>query len=162
MGDRVAMVLRAIRLLDGVMGHPCRRSRLFETEPRLDLDQPPFVNAVVQARWSGGSAELLAELQTLETTLGRSRQIARPKGPRCIDLDLLLFGTSVIDTSDLVVPHPGIASRRFVLQPLAELASSLAHPQLGLSIGTLLAQCPDQGWVHEIDPRTQDMERTVA
>jgi 2-amino-4-hydroxy-6-hydroxymethyldihydropteridine diphosphokinase len=158
----MAMLARAVVRLQGVLQPPLRLSRLFETQARLDLDQPPFVNAVVAGRFAGSPGRLLSLLQDIETELGRVRQADRPKGPRTIDLDLLFFGDVVVQEPTLVVPHPGIESRRFVLEPLADLAPEFVHPVRGLSVRALLALCPDQGWVREIDASDRTMERTVA
>jgi 2-amino-4-hydroxy-6-hydroxymethyldihydropteridine diphosphokinase len=86
--------------------------------------------------------QLLHRIQQIEREMGRKRVIA--KGPRNIDIDMLFFGSSVINTSRLQLPHPGIPERRFVLEPLAELAPTLRHPVSRKTIQDLLAVAPDQ------------------
>lgn len=85
---------------------------------------------------------LLQRIQRIEHEMGRKRVIA--KGPRTIDIDILLYGRSVVDTQQLRIPHPGMAERRFVLEPLAELAPTLRHPVTGKTVREMLAAAPDQ------------------
>jgi 2-amino-4-hydroxy-6-hydroxymethyldihydropteridine diphosphokinase len=144
LGDRAANLRRAAMALRALLG-PLRASRVYETAPRLDLDQPPFLNAVVEARASFPPEALLNLLLGVEATLGRQRDLARPKGPRVIDLDLLLYGDHLQQSDRLTLPHPGLAHRRFVLAPLRELAPALAPPGLGATIDALWARCDDDG-----------------
>jgi 2-amino-4-hydroxy-6-hydroxymethyldihydropteridine diphosphokinase len=85
---------------------------------------------------------LLQALREIEAQMGSKKQIA--KGPRLIDMDILLFGNEVIDTPDLQIPHPRMHLRRFVLQPLSEIAPNARHPQSGLTVSELLARTPDK------------------
>ena len=103
------------------------RSSLYRSRPFGPVEQPDFVNAVAGLLTTLSPAALLAELQALETRLGRERPAVR-WGPRRIDLDLLVHGTSRLDEPGLALPHPGIADRAFVLVPLAEIAADLAVP----------------------------------
>jgi 2-amino-4-hydroxy-6-hydroxymethyldihydropteridine diphosphokinase len=107
-----------------------------ETEPFGVTDQPRFLNQVVAGRWAGSPKTLLDAIKAAEKRVGR--EPGRRWGPRVADADILLFGDLVLNEPELVIPHPGIAERRFVLEPLAELAPELRHPVLGRSIGDLL------------------------
>ena len=103
-------------------------SSLYSTVPRDDINQPVFVNAVIQGQTDLSPGSLLKVLQAIEEDSGRIRDKARPKGPRTLDLDLLFFGKRIINLSDLTVPHPRIKERKFVLVPLLELCRDLRDP----------------------------------
>jgi len=109
--------------IDGVSG-------LYRSEPLGGIEQPAFLNGVVGVRTALAPAALLAALKTIEAALGRKETAVR-WGPRKIDLDLLVFDDVRLDAPDLVIPHPGIGGRNFVLLPLRELAPDLAVPGLG-------------------------------
>ncbi len=150
LGDRAANMERAIAALPEAGVHVLRRSSLYATEP-VDLPcQPWFLNCVVEAETSLMPRQLLHATQGIERSLGRRKLIAR--GPRVIDLDILLYGTSVIRTTELEVPHPRMAERRFVLVPLAELAPGLRHPALGATIADLLGAARDTSQVRVWTP----------
>jgi 2-amino-4-hydroxy-6-hydroxymethyldihydropteridine diphosphokinase len=121
---------------------PTRASSLWRSEPLGDPAQPWYVNAVVELETSGDPHALLAKLRALERAAGRPD--ARPKNsPRVLDLDLLLFGDTVLTSDELTLPHPGLARRRFVLTPLAELAPSLVPPGESRSVAALLRDLDD-------------------
>jgi len=137
-GNRRENLDRAVELL---AGHPAMRlrakSRWHETRPiGGPADQRPFLNGAALVETSLSAADLLGALQQIETELGRRR--AERWGPRRIDLDLLLYGDLVLKTPSLVLPHPRMAWRRFVLEPAAEIAASMVHPPTGWTIGRLL------------------------
>lgn len=119
------------------------RSALWESPPMGPIEQPDFVNAVAGVLTRLSPQAMLVELKLLEEKLGRERPIAR-WGPRRIDFDLLVLGSSVIDDPELVLPHSGIAERPFVLLPLAEIAPDLQVPGIG-KVRQLLEQLDTSG-----------------
>lgn len=127
----------AIHRLDD-LGTVTAVSRFHETEPVGYTQQPRFLNAVALLETDISPRDLLSGLLAIEHSMGRDRASAPPKGPRIIDLDLLLYGSLVIDDAGLTLPHPSLHERRFVLAPLAEVAPDWKHPTLELSIQQLL------------------------
>jgi 2-amino-4-hydroxy-6-hydroxymethyldihydropteridine diphosphokinase len=149
LGHREATLDEALRLLDE-RGLGVRRvSSLYLTEPVGGPPQDWFVNAVAAGVTSLGAAELLEACLGVERALGRVRQARN--GPRTLDLDLLLYGEATIERPGLVVPHPRLHERRFVLVPLAEIAPGLRHPRLGLTAAELRDRCPDPSRVVRLD-----------
>lgn len=136
LGDRERMLGEALRLLQAPDLRVTRISPVYQTEPQDVKGQPWFLNLVAETETDLFPRQLLARIQKIEKQLGRKR--GAPKGPRTIDIDILLFGSSVIDAPDLVVPHPLMTERRFVLQPLADLAAELRHPVLRRTVRELL------------------------
>ena len=143
LGDRERHLQRAVECLDSAGLQVLRISSVFETDPVDKLDQPRFLNAVVEARTTLLPRQLLARTSKLERRLGRKRLVN--KGPRTIDIDILLYGGAIVNTHDLTLPHPRMAERRFVLEPLAELAPGLRHPVTRRTIAELLASTMSQG-----------------
>ena len=125
-GDREANLREAMRSLEAEGIHVRRESSLYETEPQDLRDQPLFLNCVVEVDTELFPKLLLTRVKRIEKSLGRKRTVA--KGPRTIDIDILLYGSFVIQTAELEIPHPRMSERRFVLEPLAELAPDLRHP----------------------------------
>lgn len=121
------------------------RSSLYRTEPVGIANQPPFVNAAVTLTTDLDAEVLLDFLLAVERRYGRDRASGAPNGPRTLDLDLLLLEDRVVNSPRLTLPHPALASRRFVLGPLCEIAPNLRHPILGKSMAELLAALPDEG-----------------
>jgi 2-amino-4-hydroxy-6-hydroxymethyldihydropteridine diphosphokinase len=128
LGDREDHLRRAIEGLDCEQITVKQRSSVYETEPQELAQQPWFLNMVLECETRLFPLQLLSFLQRLEHDLGRVRAGAVRKGPRIIDIDILLFGQTVIGTSKLAVPHPRMFDRRFVLEPLIEIAPGLRHP----------------------------------
>jgi len=140
LGDREATILRALaRLQDDRDLRVVRVSTLRETEPVGYLEQPQFLNGVVELATELPARDLLTRLLAIERELGRTREDGPPLGPRTIDLDLLLHGDEVIAQAGLQIPHPRMHERRFVLEPLAEVAPGLVVPGHG-PVETLVAE----------------------
>ncbi len=126
-----------------------RTSSIYETEPVGDRNQDWFLNVVWEIETTLPPEELLSRCLCLEEAFGRQRPYAG--APRTLDLDILLYGDRIIRRSGLEIPHPRMAQRRFVLEPLAELAPDLVHPVLLKTIQSLRAECPDQSTVRAYD-----------
>lgn len=142
LGDRETHLNQALERLEAAGIHILRRSSIYETEPRDLLDQPWFLNLVVEVETELFPRLLLARIQAIELGMGRKREVS--KGPRTIDIDILLYGAFVIDTRELQVPHPRMSERRFVLEPLAEIAPDLSHPVNGKSVREMLSETQAQ------------------
>ena len=134
LGDRRANLTAAVTGLPPA-ARVLRASSIYQTQPWGYLEQPAFLNQVLEVETCLAPVDLLAALKRLEASLGR--QATFRYGPRLIDLDILLYDQLVLDQPDLVIPHPQLAQRAFVLVPLAELAPDLLHPRLGVSMAEL-------------------------
>jgi len=144
-GDREKNLRAAIAKLSE-LGEIAAVSSFYETEPVDFTAQPWFLNCAVAIRTKLMPELFLSKIQMFEQQLGRRR--IRPKGPRNIDIDILLFDDSVISTPELQIPHPAMHERRFVLEPLAEIAPELQHPVLKKTVRELLQTLPrDTGQV---------------
>ena len=144
-GDREANLRQAVRRLTEAAIRVSKLSSFYETEPLDYLEQPWFLNAVLEAQTELTPAQLLATLRQVESQMGSKKPF--PKGPRLIDLDILLYGDQTINSPDLQVPHPRMLQRNFVLVPLAEIAPSLRHPSWPASVTELLSCSPDRSLV---------------
>jgi 2-amino-4-hydroxy-6-hydroxymethyldihydropteridine diphosphokinase len=142
LGDRARSIEAALQLLGAADLTVVRRSSLYETEPRDYADQPWFLNMVAEIETTLPSDGLLARVREVESLLGRQRAI--DKGPRTVDIDILTFGDSVVASPDLQIPHPRMAQRRFVLEPLAELVPELPLGPEGTTVRELLPLLTDQ------------------
>jgi 2-amino-4-hydroxy-6-hydroxymethyldihydropteridine diphosphokinase len=142
LGDRRANLNDAIERLKAPDLRVLRASSIYETEPRDLPDQPWFLNQVIEIETDLFPMQLLTRLQKIERAMGRQRTVA--KGPRIIDLDILQFSDAQIHTSRLEIPHPRMTERRFVLEPLAELAPDLRHPKTKATVREMLARVADQ------------------
>jgi len=144
LGNRAEALSSAISHLSS-LGRVVARSSLYETEPVGYHDQPAFLNAVVALETQAEPQPLLRGLLAIERQLGRDRSHSPLKGPRILDLDLLLMGDRIVAAEELSLPHPALAQRRFVLAPLAEIAPDLRHPKTNQTMADLLALLPDEG-----------------
>ncbi len=132
---------KAARLLGRSGVEIIRASSVYRTEPVDRPDQPWFLNQVLEVRAALDPPPLLRLVLSIEAEMGRVR--TGPKGPRTIDVDILLSGRLIVETADLTIPHPKMTKRNFVLVPLAEIAPEAVHPVLKMSIRELLQVCRD-------------------
>jgi 2-amino-4-hydroxy-6-hydroxymethyldihydropteridine diphosphokinase len=150
LGEREAQIERALRSL-ATRGTSIRsRSSLYLTEPVGGPPQGSFLNAAAELDTDLSPEALLEACLSVERAMGRVRTVK--DGPRTIDLDLLLYGAERRDAGGLVLPHPRMHLRRFVLVPLAEIAPAAVHPVFGLTVSELLARCPDRSAVRPFAP----------
>jgi 2-amino-4-hydroxy-6-hydroxymethyldihydropteridine diphosphokinase len=138
-GDRVAHLRDAIARLESI-GRVVSVSSFYETEPVEVTDQPWFLNCAVGLETALTAEQLMAELLQIEQEMGRRR--IQKKGPRTIDIDILLFDDLILDSPDVTIPHPAMQKRRFVLEPLAEIAAEARHPGIKKTIRELLEELP--------------------
>jgi len=143
-GDSPDILRRAVAELSALFSKS-RVSSFFVTRPRDDVDQPDFVNAVFSGVTDKRALEVLRIVQILEEKFGRRRDPDRPKGPRTLDIDILLYGSLRVHSPDLEIPHPRMRERKFVLVPLLELDPLLREPETGIYYGDYAAKLEDQG-----------------
>ncbi len=139
-GDREAQLHETVALL-GTVGRVAKVSSFYETEPVEFTEQPWFLNCAAALETDQTSQQLMKALLRIEEDMGRRR--LQKKGPRQIDIDILLFDDEVVESEELRIPHPGMAKRRFVLEPLAEIAPEVKHPVMGKTVREMLRELPE-------------------
>jgi 2-amino-4-hydroxy-6-hydroxymethyldihydropteridine diphosphokinase len=150
LGDPVQNCREALREISSLKNtRVLRRSSLYRTQPVGNASQEWFVNGVLEVRTAFTASHLLKALQWVEQALGRVR--TEKWGPRTIDIDILLFGQEIVETGDLVIPHPEMHKRRFVLVPINEIAPYVIHPRYGVSMKGLLDRLADDLAVERIE-----------
>jgi 2-amino-4-hydroxy-6-hydroxymethyldihydropteridine diphosphokinase len=155
LGDPAAQCTEAVRRIGMIPGvRMLRCSSLYRTAPVGPMEQGWFINAVAEVRTDLSPSKFLEALKEIEGQMGRTEG---PRwGPRVIDLDILLYGQEVVDQEGLKIPHPEMHRRRFVLEPLCELASYAVHPAFGVSARGLLDRLSDPGHVELYIPEATD------
>ncbi len=139
--------------LSGVL-HGLVYSSVYKTKPLYHTDQHDFFNMVASGLYAGSALELLAQTQNIEYSLGRNRAKEVRNGPRTLDIDIEIFGSQIIHTDILTIPHEKILERAFVLIPLLEIFPEYADPISGVKYKTILSALPDQGVVKMYTPFT--------
>ncbi len=145
LGNRSGNLEKAISMIRTSVGQVQKQSSLFESAPWGNTHQPAFVNQGLVVLTSLKPLELLAALQIIEEKMGRVRMVKWEA--RIIDIDILFYGSQVVNEPVLTIPHPALANRRFALEPLVEIIPSFKHPILNVSVKQLLVQCNDKGEV---------------
>jgi len=148
LGDRAANLRGAISALAEAGVSVNKVSSFYETEPVDYLDQPWFLNCVVEAETSLAPMDLLHALRKIESQLGSKKEFA--KGPRLLDMDILLYDDLAVDLPELQIPHPRMLQRNFVLAPLAEIAPGLKHPSWSGTAQQMFACSSDQGKIQKL------------
>lgn len=150
LGDSLKNCRHGAEMLSRIKGIELETvSSFYRTEPVGMENQNYFINAVAEIKTVLGANDLLLALQNIENDIGRKRGVKG--GPRVIDLDILFYGQNVIDREDLKVPHPELHKRRFVLEPLCEIASYFIHPSFGVSVQGLNDRLDDRKIVEKVE-----------
>jgi 2-amino-4-hydroxy-6-hydroxymethyldihydropteridine diphosphokinase len=145
LGDRALHIKKALKRLEEEGVHITLRSSMYETEPVEFRKQGWFLNCAVEAETELTPKQLLRVIRNIEKDLGRKRMVR--SGPRTLDIDILIYDDVLIRGEELEIPHPRMAQRGFVLRPMAEIAPTLRHPELHLTMAQLLAATSDRSQV---------------
>jgi 2-amino-4-hydroxy-6-hydroxymethyldihydropteridine diphosphokinase len=152
-GNREAHLREAQDRLTAV-GRVTTVSSFYETEPVEFTEQPWFLNCAIALETRLTPQELMTAILGIEKAMGRQR--LQKKGPRMIDIDILLFGNAVLDSAEVTIPHPAMSERRFVLDPLAEIAAEARHPVLNKTIRELRDALPSGAMVRKLKSQAKD------
>jgi 2-amino-4-hydroxy-6-hydroxymethyldihydropteridine diphosphokinase len=147
MGERMANLAAARNRINIDCGRITASSSIYETEAWGYKEQPAFLNQALAIETSLDAEKLMEEILKIEMALGRKREI--PLGPRIIDIDIIYFNDEIINSSNLTIPHPSMADRKFVLTPLVEIAPAFIHPILLKTNQVLLKECGDSSVVYK-------------
>ena len=148
-GERLVYLQRAVELIGKSCGNVMNKSAVYETAAWGNTQQGMFLNQAIELHSSLNPSQLMSCLLKIEEELGRKR--SEKYGPRIIDIDILLFNNEIFRGADLIIPHEQLQNRRFALKPLSDIAGDLVHPVLKRSVHQLLAECPDELEVKQID-----------
>lgn len=148
LGDRELNLKAARQHIEAKLGSVSKASSVYRTEPWGYQNQPDFLNQVIEIHTRHNPEQILKELLSIEADMGRKRTFKNAS--RIIDLDILFFANQVVQHSDMTIPHPRMTDRRFVLQPMSEIAPDFIHPVLHKAVSTLLAACTDPLKVEKI------------
>ncbi len=148
-GNRIRWLEQAVKLLQQKCGVVASVSSYYETKAWGITDQPDFINMCVCLQTELTALDLLVEIHSIETQLGRQRHIKW--GPRTLDIDILFYNHDIITVGDLILPHPFLQERMFVLMPLCDIAAGYVHPVLNKTVSQLLAECPDELNIKKFD-----------
>jgi 2-amino-4-hydroxy-6-hydroxymethyldihydropteridine diphosphokinase len=149
MGDRLEYLSAAGKKIAELCGPVIESSSIYETAPWGIEDQDGFLNQALKIKTSHSPESLLSLILGIEESLGRKRSVKY--GPRIIDIDIIFFNDAIINKGQLTIPHPQMQNRRFVLEPLNEIASTVIHPLLHKTVSNLLKECPDHLAVNKIN-----------
>ncbi|TXD85529.1 2-amino-4-hydroxy-6-hydroxymethyldihydropteridine diphosphokinase [Subsaximicrobium wynnwilliamsii] len=149
-GDRLKLLQDAVNLIFSEIGNVNSIARVYET-PAFGFEGGDFLNTCILVETTFSAEIVLQKLQAIESRMGRERTSSETYQSRCIDLDILFFDAEIIATEDLKVPHPQLQHRKFVLQPLQDIAAKLKHPQLQQTVGDLLKTCLDESSIEPIN-----------
>ncbi len=150
LGDRLGFLKRAISLISELPGAKVRSvSAIYETEPVGYVDQPEFLNLIVCILTSTEPLDFLRMMKEIEMKIGRVHRDRWHE--REIDIDIIFYGDKILDSKDLIIPHPRMHLRKFVLQPLNEIAPNFVHPVNEKEVNQLLADCLDNSRVNRVE-----------
>jgi len=147
MGNRISLINNAIKLMSQNVGELVSQSSNYETEPWGFESSSIFINRIAIFKSTLSPEDFLQQCLSIEKQLGRTRHESETYESRTMDIDILFYGDKIIHTKSLIVPHPRISERRFVLEPLHELLPNYIHPEFHKSISELLTNCPDNSAV---------------